>query len=383
MRYRTILLVYVALAALWSGMAATLQQRHSYVDHKLRSDVFELWGGHHVQQNAFLRSGRELASADIETHLKLDYRKKGQYWYSTFSADFKAEYRLGEDRSEGDTFVFPLPRGCGMFSDFQVQYGGQVIEKFQREEGLVEVLLPAGQDSSVTVTYSSQGSDMWWYYLGDQENSTRDVRVVVTTDFDGFNFPDGGVSPTRSVEIDGGHQLTWEYNNLLSGGRIGLELPQKTNPGPVYIDICRFGPLGLLLFYVGLTLCALEQGKSPHPMHYIFLSGAFFSFNLLLVYLGDQLPLWLAFILSALASLFMSLSYASRVLGVHFARTRVVPVQVLYQLVFSSAFLNAQTRGVSLVVLLVVSLHLTMQITAKVDWDKGGIGEASELDANI
>lgn len=366
MRISTIVFVYVALAVLWSAVAQGMQERHQQVDRKLQLDVAGLWGKEHVQSLPRLESGKALVSSDIQADLKLEYRKKGHYWYSTYLVDFRGAFQLEPAEKDG-VFVFPLPVGSGMFSGFQVEVDGEQLP-YEAGDNVTVKLPPHARE--VVITYTGQGCDRWWLNFEQSAGSTRNLRVILNTNFSEVDFSDGSVSPI-SREIAGeGSKLVWEYENLLTGGRIGLQLPHKTNPGPALIDICRYAPMALLLFFGALTVCGVTWGKLPHPVHYCFLGAGFFSFHLLLVYLGDVLPLGAAFSIAAIVALFVCLSYGSRILDGPFVAKRLFPALLLYLVGFSSAFLVDGFKGLPLVVILVLTLHMTMQLTAGIDWAK-------------
>ena len=64
---------------------------------------------------------------------------------------------------------------------------------------------------------------------------------------------------------------------LLTGKRIGLDLPNRLNPGPLAARITVFAPVSLLFFVTVLLILGILRRRNLHPMHYFFLSAAFFS----------------------------------------------------------------------------------------------------------
>lgn len=369
MRIGTIIFVYLAMAVVWSVMAQTMQQRHNSLDYHLRHSVSNLWGSPHRQNCPLLSDGRATSTAKVLVDLNLDYKKKGQYWYSTYTVDFQGEFELPEELPPNTRLQFSKPAGQGMFSDFRVELDGQESQAYEEQGQEIAIELPESGASIVKVSYTAQGSEEWWFHFHKDSTTTRNVDLTITTNFHDINFPDGGLSPAQRTATDSGWEMNWKYENLMSGGNVGIELPTRPNPGPALIDICRFGPMGLFFFFVALTVCSLTGGQTPHPVHYIFLGAGFFSFHLLLVYLGDVLPLAVAFSLSALTAIFINWTYGNRVFSAEFSRGRLVPALVLYLVLFSSAFLVEGYRGLPLSILLVVSLHMLMQISANVDWD--------------
>lgn len=348
-------------------MAGTLEGRHLAVDRKLQSDVSQLWGSSHVQKTATLSNGSRIENAEVKARLNLDYRKKGHYWYSTYTVGFEALYQLPKDLPSDTTLLFPLPAGSGLFNDFQVKVDGQSIENYQQQAEQISIPLSRGT-REVGVTYLGRGSREWWYYFESNQGGPRNLHVLVETDFGEYDFIDGSVSPDKREAKDDGWQMEWSYKNLLSGSKIGISLPEKSNPGPALIDICRFAPLGLLLFFIAVAVSAVARGQKPHPVHFFLLGTGFFSFHLLLVYLSDAVGVPAAFVISSLVAVFLNYSYASQALDRSFARFNLLPASVLYLVLFSAAFLVEEYRGLLLVLLLVFSLFLLMRISAHLDW---------------
>lgn len=369
MRIGTIIFVFAAMVCIWLSMAGTLHSRHSFINSKLKADVAGLWGNIHQQQTGSLSNGERLDSIDIVTDLELEYRKKGHYWYSTYTAHFQAEYALSGGLKEATTLSFPLPHGSGMFNDFEVFVGEVSIQNYRQEGTSIIIDLPPNTQK-IIIKYSGRGSDEWWYNFESPNGPPRNVHVVVNTNFGDFDFVDGGVSPDLREATDNGWRMEWEFENLLSGAHIGLELPKKSNAGPALIDICRYAPLGLMLFFGALAVCAVTEQRTPHPVHFVLLGAGFFSFHMLLVYLADATGVIPAFLASAVVSVAVNYSYTRQILGPKFAGKRLLPAQLLYLVAFSAAFLVDGHKGLPLVVLLILTLHMLMRVTARVDWEK-------------
>jgi Inner membrane protein CreD len=383
MKLKTLIFVYVALSFAWLSLAQSIQERHVLVDRILQSDVAKLWGCPNRQTAPRLSDGGTIESSKIDVDLDLEYRRKGHYWYSTYTAHSESEFTLNPKMCKGKAFQFTLPSGGGMISDFDISVDGQPVTDYKKDGSMVEFQIPLAGAQTIVVHYSSQGSDEWWYNFENEDGGPKNLQLTLTTNFGDFDFPDGSISPTSLTKTDGeGWTLSWSYSHLLSGGQVGLNLPKKNNPGPVLIDICRYGPLGLFLFFGALTVCSIDFGKLAHPMNYILFGAGFFSFHLLLIYMGDVLPLAAAFTISAVAATLINWSYGSKVFGPKFARNRLLPSLLLYLVLFSSAFLVEGFKGLPIVILMVISLFLLMQFTAKVDWDQVERKRESRSDSN-
>ncbi|MGE0492333.1 MAG: inner membrane CreD family protein [Vulcanimicrobiota bacterium] len=370
MRYTTLFLIYLLASFAWVMLGLRLQARHQGQDARLRAAVADLWGASHRQEGPTLMhpEGKVLAldSTRATVELALEYRRKGMLWYSTYRVNFDAKYQL-ECPVEGGRFHFPLPARGGMYSDFSLAVDGQPVEG-QLADSVLVLPVPKGKHE-VEVRLSSQGLDSWSYQFR-KGSPTRSLDLVMHTNFTGVDFPDGTVSPVSQKSYQNGLELKWSYAKLLTGATIGVELPHRSNPGPRLISLCLWAPVGLLLFLGLTTVFAMVDRVDIQPLHYFLLVAGFFSFHLLLVYLGDVVNLAWAFGLAGAASSFVCVSYARRVTGSPFAYKRAAPALALSLVTFSLAFLSEAYRGLLLVVLLVVCLHVVMQVTAGFDWDE-------------
>ena len=376
MRLKTIILVYLFLSLLGVGLALTLKSRHAALEQKLRQDVSNLWGRPQVQYLPELVSEDPEAHlafhrTDVDVNLNLQYRQKGHYWYSTYTAAFTGEFQA-KRLSKATTMKFPLPNGGGMFRDFSIVKNGEKMEEYEMVGSGVELQLEPGVEHLVEVTYTAQGSDEWWFNFESRPTATQNLELTITTDFLDFDFPDGSVSPTHR-EAKGDHQfLQWNYENLLNGARVGLELPEKQDTGPALISICQFAPLGLLLFTVAVAISGLVENKLPHAVHFVLLGAGYYGFHLLLVYLSEHLGLLWSFVLAASVSTFLCCSYGKRVFSSRFVARKLLPSLLFYLVAFSSAFLVEGFRGLPLVALLVVSLYFVMQLVPGLMEQHGG-----------
>src|SRR6185436_1264169 len=96
---------------------------------------------------------------------------------------------------------------------------------------------------------------------------------------------------------------------------IGMDAPNKLNPGPFAARVTFFAPVSLLFFVTVLVMLGVLRGRSLHPMNYFFLAAAFFAFHLLLAYLVDHVDVNVAFVIAAGTSMALVISYLRLVAG--------------------------------------------------------------------
>jgi inner membrane protein involved in colicin E2 resistance len=112
------------------------------------------------------------------------------------------------------------------------------------------------------------------------------------------------------------------------------------------------------------------RGIDLHPMNYFLLASAFFAFHLLLAYLVDHISIHLAFVICALVSIFLVVSYLRLVVGPKFAFVEAGITQFIYLVLFSYAFFFKGFTGLAVTIGAIVTLFVVMQMTAKIKWSE-------------
>ena len=199
--------------------------------------------------------------------------------------------------------------------------------------------------------------------------TARDVRLVVTTDAGGIDFPAGTLAPTEKARDGGGWRLVWDYGTLVASADLGVALPQRLNPGPWVSRVTFFAPVSLFLFFFAVFVLSLLRGVRLHPMHYFFLGAACFAFHLLLAYLVDVVSVGTAMLLASAVSLALAVSYVRLVAGLRFALVEVGGSQVVYLVAFAATFFLEGFTGLAITLLSVATLFVTMQATGRLDWE--------------
>jgi inner membrane protein involved in colicin E2 resistance len=193
----------------------------------------------------------------------------------------------------------------------------------------------------------------------------------MTTDFRAVDFPAGTISPSEKREQGDGWLLTWRFGTLVTGQTIGMDLPNRLNPGPLAARITMFAPVSLLFFLSVMLILGVLQQRPLHPMNYAFLSAAFFAFHLLLAYLADHIDIHVAFVLSSAVSVVLVVSYLRIVAGAAFALFRAGAAQLVFLVLFSYAFFFEGYTGLTVTIGAILTLFVLMQMTARVDWSHG------------
>ncbi len=303
--------------------------------------------------------------------LRLDYRKKGLLWYSTYQVDFAGAYRFSNpgDQAQEVTFRMHLPASQAVYDDLNFSVNDvSVATTSEKNDTVATLQLQPHEAASLRVAYRSHGLDKWSYGFGDEVTQVKDFQLHVTTNFPGFDLLENTLSPTEEIRQPNGWDLVWNYKNLVSGYHVGIALPQKPQPGPLAGRISYFAPVSLLFFFFALFLLTTVRGIELHPMNYFFLACSFFSFHLLMAYLVDHVSIHAAFVICSAVSIGLLLSYLRLVAGMRAALLEAGLAQFVYLVLFSYAFLFEGFTGLAITIGAILTLFIAMQTTARIQW---------------
>ena len=401
-----LVLIFICASMAWVTLGSSMELRTNQQDAKLKAAVGQLWGTIQQQRaprasvngridptelsgtapttsdSAFVPVGRAplpLDSSEVLVALDLDHRKKGLIWYSTYHVDFRGKYVVSNpsDFDQYVVFEYGFPMEEGIYDGFAFKIDGDSVPELDASGSSVsqELWLRAGEHKTIEISYRSHGMDEWWYLLGSGVTQIRNFKLTMTTDFEEIDFPANSMSPVHMERTGNGWTLVWEYDSLISGIQIGMDLPQKLNPGPFVSRLSFFAPVSLFFFFFVLFMVTTVKNIKIHFMNYFFLATAFFAFHLLLAYLVDHINVHLACVISSLVSVFLVISYMRLVVGVRFALVETGLAQFVYLILFSYAFFWEGYTGLTITICAIVTLFLVMQFTARLDWDKQLAGE--------
>lgn len=314
-----------------------------------------------------------LASSRIGADFQIDYRKKGLLWFSTYKVGFSGDYTFKNPTGaeEGFTLRLPLPAKQAVYDNLEMTldgvpltltYGGQEVSGTGR--------VGPNATASLKIGYRSQGLDQWSYQFSNGEEVARisDFHLLAKTNFDGFDFPENTLSPTEKRQTANGWELKWDYQNLVSGFNVTLNMPQKLQPGPLAGKISYFAPVSLFFFFFLIFVLSALRDIDLHPMNYFFLAAAFFAFHLFLAYLCDHVSIHVAFVISSLVSIVLVVSYLRLVVNLRFALLDAGLSQLIYLVLFSYAFFFEGFTGLAVTIGAILTLFVVMQMTGRIKW---------------
>ena len=387
-----IFLIFLGTAVAWSILGGTVSVRTETSLRQLREQVGGLWG-RPLHQNAPTFTIQETVhyrdkkgkrqsqnvyhdimpdASDIQVKLRSDARRKGLLWYRTYAMEFSATYTVKHDYTREPYLIakFAFPVSDADYDDFVFSINDKQAPAGNEGAYLKRsVALSPGKTANIKIHYKSRGLDTWTYSFGEGVTQVKNLNMVAETDFEAIDFPPGSLSPTTKQQTPGGWKLAWESTNLMTGHYVGVDMPEQVNPGPMVARITYFAPVGLLFFVAVLVILGLMRGQNLHPMHYFFVCGGFFAFHLLMAYAADHLELDLTFLICAIVSVLLVVSYLIRAIGAGFALKIAAPAQLIYLVVFSYTFFFKGYTGLAITVASIVTLAILMHVTAKVDWE--------------
>ena len=313
-----------------------------------------------------------LDGSDIAVRLGLTHRQKGLLWFSTYDVDFAAKYTFANesDHEEAVTLEFPLHRGDVVYDGFAVtDEAGQAVDVAVMDgSARWTVTLSPSEKQTFGVKYRSRGTSRWHYALTAGTGKVKAFRLTLDTDFEDIDFLPGSLSPSQRTTQEGGFHGEWQFESLIASSSIGLELPQKTNPGPLATRITFFAPVGLLFFFFVVAVFAAAQKREIHPLNYLFFGCAFFAYHLLFSYLVDHLAIAPSLAIASVVSVLLVVTYARLFVGWKFALREMGVAQALYLVLFSVTFLWKGFTGLSITVGAILSLFVMMQVTGRARW---------------
>jgi hypothetical protein len=393
--------IWLGCAVAWMVLGSTLLARSGESSAALNSEVQLLWGppmqqspprafykqtvkrrqkvtsygpqGQPMEQEVERDEEVELAipleRSQLRVGLDLEHRRKGLLWFATYGVDFGGEYTFVNDTAAKRHIElrFPLTAANAIYDGFAVTTldGAAVPATITNSEAQWSCDLQPGDKGGFAVRYKSRGTGTWRYELTAGTGQVRNFRLDLDANFKEVDFPPGTLSPSKHEVRGAGWHGEWSFASLVANTPIGLELPQRLNPGPLAARITFFAPVGLLFFFFVVANFAAIRGLKVHPLNYFFLGTAFFAFHLLFAYLVDHLAILPSFLVASEISILLVVSYARLFVGWRFALREMGLAQLIYLVLFSFSFFWQGFTGLAITVGAVVSLFVMMQVTGR------------------
>lgn len=385
-----VILIWGATSVAWLFLGGVMLYRADHSGRKLDEQVEGLWGRPQTQHAPMFSLVVDAESAgtkvdprvvapsrsDLTVDLALDQRLKGLRWFSLYDVDFDGSWTF-EPRDIGPreqlgVVELNLPDPGGVYDDFHVWIDGEERDAAPFN-GKVTLTVDAARLASpepiaLRVRYKSRGLDRWSYVPASGSASLRNFSLRMTTDFDKIDFPESSLSPSSREHVGGKNVLAWTFSNIVTQSGVGMVMPQRIQPGQLASQLSFSAPVSLLFFFLVIAVLARLKELDVHPVNYVFLGAAFFSFHLLFAYSVDVLPIGVAFALASVTSVAMVTTYLRLVVSARFAFVQAGLAQLVYLVGFSLAHFFDGLTGLTVTVLSIATLFLLMLLTGKIRW---------------
>lgn len=389
-----IIAIFLCTAIGWAILGSTIMQRTFSKDADLGPNVASSWGKPQEQRppsadstRTMRRQVRDVVNGEnvvrtveetestplslersrVRVRLDLEQRKKGLLWFATYRVSYSGDYLFRNDTELEDvTLRLPFPVPDAIYDDLVFRVDGRPVAT-SVVNGVVftNAHVPVGAPVRLEVGYRSQGLSTWHYSFGENVAQVRDFQLDMQTNFHAIDFPPGTISPAVKKKTPQGWLLTWTFNNVITGARIGMVMPEKLQPGPLAGRISYFAPVSLLFFFFLMFIITAMRRIDLHPLHYFFLAASFFAFHLLLGYLVDHISIHAALVICSAVSIFLVVSYLRIVAGPRFAFVDAGVAQLIFLVGFSYAFFFKGFTGLAITIGAIVTLFVVMQMTAR------------------
>ena len=400
--------IFVCCAGAWAILGTTLRVRSGDSFDGLLSEVHGLWGPPLVQappsavgtethrerkreqrfdekrqryvavekdEEVTTEYALPLEVSDLHASLGLEQRRKGLLWFPTYMVDFTGSYsfRNGSDESRDVAVTFPV-EPAAIYDGFSVAVDGAPVEvRFEKGQAVFERPLGPGEALAFAVRYRTRGTQRWGYGvagqgLGPEQGRARRFQLALDANFAAVDFPAGTLSPTAHRAQGDRWSGTWRFEQIVGTTPIGIDLPQRLNPGPLAAKITFFAPVSLLFFFFVTGVLLAARRRSIHPMNYFLLACAFFAFHLLFAYLIDHLEVGPSFAIASFVSVALVVSYARLFVGLRTAVLQLALSQIVYLVLFSFSFFWSGYTGLAITIGAIVTLFVVMQLTGRLDW---------------
>ena len=395
-----IVLIFVVTSIAWMILGASNSSRTNTSFSSLKSQVANLYGNRlniaaprcytkttkHREETVnntkrmveyYEYQDHELIKSDLKINVYLDQRKKGNLWFPTFKASFEGKYTfLVDSSSKNNIYLYStLNSSDSIYNNLYLNINNKDVVNVLPLINKVDFPVVPDKDNIVqfTVSYDATGMEEIRYLITSDRDAIaqiNDFNLVISTDFELYDFPSNMMSPTQKNATEKGYDLIWDLNKTITGKNIGLIIPNKLNPGEIITRVSFFAPVSLLFFFVVLLMFSVVLKINLHPMHFFFLAATFFSFHLMFSYFSDELNIYLSFAISAVVSLILTVTYMRLISPKKMAFAYSPIIQFIYLIVFSFSFFFDGITGIIVTICAVITLFILMQVTGRINWDE-------------
>lgn len=399
------ILKYLLLFSFWgifclSALAIGLKidSRHTESYARSLESVNKIWGGYLAQEPPSLiyetdgvreyenkTTGKILTQATrVEKgfgfeeqilNLKLikNIRKKGLLIFPGYNLEFEGDYvfKNKNPRPEKIVFRFNLPLNAGNITDISVEVDGKSYkEDINFADGIEwNGILSNEESKKFKIKYKAQGTKSFNYNIGVLQTEIKNFITKMETDYEDFKIPDSSMSITNQTSDSKKTILNWNYQNLVTGQNIAIEVEAEGNYGKIASKLYFYSPLSLFLFLISVILFVTVKKIKFHPMNYLFLLASFFTFYLLASYLISYMHVIIGILISLLVSTGIIYYYGRLLNRGEGLILNFFYSAIIFQWFFSIAFFFPEHTGLLITVATIFTFVMLIRFTADTDWE--------------
>jgi prepilin-type N-terminal cleavage/methylation domain-containing protein len=281
----------------------------------------------------------ETISTDINVDLSRTNFVKGFDVYTLFNANFSGEFTFVNKDQKNDLvkifFMFPQNTTQVNQVQFKVKDSkGNFIEPDDitiNSNSVSKYLkLKYKEKATVKISYIAEGYDNYIYESTGSITSKLFKMKINLKDAQSDFIPENSLQPTQTSNSS----FIWDYKNVVTEGKIIVELPSTTSPIGRIILFFKLSGVAVLLFGLGLLyISGLDKPERLDTFrfgHFLLLALTYslFFINFIVLSLGKEITSITAMIISALFSIPLLMLHVSRAWGISFALTKVLPLAI-------------------------------------------------------
>jgi len=315
-----------------------------------------------IPQNTIVR-----ALADIELHL--NYRQKGNAFYTCYDDVWKLEYTV-KNRSDKTTEAeFKFPAGQSLYNRFSILVDGKDwAQNLVYKDGAQtwKMTMKPDQEVRVQISFASRGMEFVRYIpagMATREECKVTMRIFPDKEKgkqrfvwkEDMSLPIGSMTPPtiKDSPADGEPMvLEWDLKSAATSLDMGVILPKIPQPGYYGARVLHEAPWGLMLLVAALVVTWMLLGREVDLFSLSLLSVAYYLFYTLVAYLSDHIAAFeTCFVLAALATLVLAALYVWLGWGRNFTSHQTVALVAVLTIYYPLAVILDAYTGLMIQVL--------------------------------
>lgn len=399
------ILRYILLLSFWMvfciaavAIGLKIDSRHNESYSRSLESVNKIWGGYVTQeppsliyeadgfreyenkttgklvtQSTIVEKGLAFEEQNLNLKLVKNIRKKGLLTFPGYNLEFEALYVFSNKNSDAEKieFRFSLPTQAGNITNIEVEINGKPYkEDINFADGIQwRGVLAKDEFKKLKIKYKAQGTKSFYYNLGVMQTEIKKFAAKLETDYTDFKIPDNSMSVTTETSDSKKSILEWNFQNLVTGQNIAIEVEAEGNYGKIASKLFFYSPLSLFLFLVSVVLFVTVKKIKFHPMNYLFLLASFFTFYLLGSYLISYMNVFLGILISLLVSTGIIYYYGKLLKRDEGLTGNFLYSAFIFQWFFSIAFFFPEHTGLLITVATIFTFIALIRFTADTDWE--------------